>query len=92
MLKVRRPAADLCVAYWDGSEGNGGTFLGEDGGPELVTGRPGDWSRKVRAVIELLLLERRSVALALAERRPFGTCELTEARRSSIRFVWTSST
>ena len=71
MLNVRR----VCCfrgAYWAGSEGNGGTSLGGDAGPELVAGRPGDWSRNVRAVIELLLAERRSVALALAERRPFG--------------------
>lgn len=63
-------------------------------GPELVAGRWGDWSRKVRALIELLLLERRSVVLRLAERRPPTglTCEWVELRRWTMRFVWTFST
>lgn len=90
MLSVRRPGC-LRGAYWEGNEGSGGTSFGGEAGPELVAGRPGDWSRKVRPVIELLLAERRSVALALAERRPFGACDWVEARRSTIRFVWTFS-
>lgn len=62
-------------------------------GPELVAGRWGDWSRKVRALIELLLLERRSVALTLAERRPLTglACDWIEVRRWTIRFVCTFS-
>lgn len=62
-------------------------------GPELVAGRWGDWSRKVRALIELLLLERRSVPPTLAERRPPTglTCDWVELRRWTMRFVWTFS-
>lgn len=41
MLNVRRAGCFRAV-YWDGSDGNGGTFLGGDAGPELVAGRPGD--------------------------------------------------
>lgn len=45
----------------------------------------------MRAVIELLLLERRSVPLTLAERRPPTglTCVWVDARRWTMRFVST---
>lgn len=47
----------------------------------------------MRALIELLLLERRSVALMLAERRPLTglACDWIEVRRWTIRFVCTFS-
>lgn len=71
-LIVRR-AGSVRGAYWDGRDGKGGTStnpeLLEPVGPELVDGRWGDGSRKVLAVIELELFDRRRVPLTLAERR-----------------------
>lgn len=59
-----------------------------------MDGRWGDGSRNVLAVMELELFDRRRGPLTLAERRP--VCKLVgdcvEARRWTIRFVWTFST
>ena len=89
-MLIARPLGSFRGAYCVGRLGNGGTLTG----PELVAGRWGDCSRKVRAVIELLLLERRSVPLTLAERRPPTglTCDWVEARRWTMRFVSTFPT
>ena len=85
-LTVRR-AGSFRFSYWVGSDGNGGTStkleLRDPVGPELVDGRWGDGSRKVRPVIEVELFVRRRVPLTLAERRVVSglTCDWVEDLR-----------
>lgn len=59
-----------------------------------MDGRWGEGSRKVLAVIELELLDRRRGPFTLVERRAAGRFvgEWVEDRRWTIRFVWTFST
>lgn len=70
-----------------GIEGRGGAPTR----PELVAGRPGDWSRNVLAVIEAELVDRRRPFL-LPDRKDVTLVWESEARRCTILFVWTFST